>query len=82
MDDRLNSMPCTYVYHIDRLEFLENDKEAVLLFEPMPLEPLPCRDLSAMKETYATFNCTMILFCKSIVVVIMDAYAYNKFCKS
>jgi len=85
VDDRLNSMPCTYVYHINRLEFLENDKEAVILFEPidfMPSEPLPCRDLSAMQETYATFNCTMILFCKSVVVVIMDAYAYNKFCKS
>jgi len=53
MDDRLNSMPCTYVYHIDRIELLENEEETMLLFEPIdftPSEPLPCRDLSAMQE--------------------------------
>ena len=46
-------MPCTYVYHIDRIELLENEEETMLLFEPIdftPSEPLPCRDLSAMQE--------------------------------
>jgi hypothetical protein len=42
--DSLNSMPCDNNDYVDRLDFLENDDEAMLMFEPfnfMPKEPLP-----------------------------------------
>ena len=78
-------MSCSNDYDVDRLEFLENDKEATFMFEPinsMPKEPLPNDELSAMHETYASFNYTFTCCYNLHVVLIMDAYVYNKFCKS
>jgi hypothetical protein len=85
MDNNLNSMPCSNNDHVDRLDFLENEKEETFMFEPInltPKEPLPNDELSAMHETYASFVYTLTYCYNSHVVLIMDAYVYNKFCKS
>jgi hypothetical protein len=58
INNSLNSMPCSNNNHVDRLDFLENEKEATFMFEPInltPKEPLPSDKLSAMHETYASF---------------------------
>jgi hypothetical protein len=85
MNNRLNSMPCSNNDHVDRLDFLENEKEETFMFKPInltPKEPLPNDELSALRETYASFNYTLICCYNLLVVLIMDAYVYNKFCKS
>jgi hypothetical protein len=54
------------------------------MFEPIKLtskEPFPNGELSAMNETYASFIYTLTCCYNSHVVLIMDAYVYNKFCK-
>jgi hypothetical protein len=51
MNDSLNSMPCSNNDHVDRLDFLENEKEEKFMFEPISLtskEPLPNDELSAI----------------------------------
>jgi hypothetical protein len=85
MNNNLNFMPCSNNDHVDRLDFLENEKEKTFMFEPIdltPKEPLPNDELSAMHETYASFVYTLTCCYNSHVVIIMDAYVYNKFCKS
>jgi hypothetical protein len=85
MNDSLNSMSCSNNDHVDRLDFLENEKEETFMFDPInltPKEPLPKDELSAMRETYASFIYTLTCCYNSHVVLIMDAYVYNKFCKS
>jgi hypothetical protein len=85
MNDSLNSMPCSNNDHADRLDFLENEKEETFMFDPInltPKEPLPNDEISAIHETYASFIYTLTCCCNSHVVLIMDAYVYNKFCKS
>jgi hypothetical protein len=84
MNDSLNSMPCSNNDHVDRLDFLENEEEETFMFEPInltPKEPLPNDELSAMHETYASFIYTLTCCYNLHVVLIMDAYVYNKFCK-
>jgi hypothetical protein len=54
MNNNLNSMPCSNNDHVDRLGFLENEKEETFMFELItltPKEPLPNDELSAMHET-------------------------------
>jgi hypothetical protein len=85
MNDSLNSMPRSNNDHVDRLDFLENEKEETFMFDPInitPKEPLPTDELSAIHETYAYFIYTLNCCYNSHVVLIMDAYVYNKFCKS
>jgi hypothetical protein len=85
MNNSLNSMPCSNNDHVDRLDFLENEKEETFMFEPFNLtskESLPNDELSAMHETYAFFVYTLTCCYNLHVVLIMDAYVYNKFCKS
>jgi hypothetical protein len=85
MNDRLNSMPCSNNDHVDRVDFLDNEKEETFMFEPInltPKEPLPNDELSAMHETYASFIYSLTCCYNSHVVLIMDAYVDNKFCKS
>jgi hypothetical protein len=85
MNNSLNFMPCSNNDHVDRLDFLENEKEKTFMFEPInltPKEPLPNDELSLMHETYASFVYTLNCCYNSHVVLIMDAYVYNKFCKS
>jgi hypothetical protein len=44
MNNSLNSMPCSNNDPVDRLDFLENEKEETFMFEPInltPKEPLP-----------------------------------------
>jgi hypothetical protein len=85
MNDSLNSMPCSNHDHVDRLDFLENEKEEIFMFEPInltPKEPFPIDELSVMHETYASFVYTLTCCYNLLVVLIMDAYVYNKFCKS
>jgi hypothetical protein len=85
MNDSLNSMPCSNNDHVDRLDLLENDDEVMFMFEPInltPKEPLPNDELSATHKTYASFNYTLTCCYNLHVVLIMDAYVYNKFCKS
>jgi hypothetical protein len=85
MNDSLNSMPCSNNDHVDRLDFLENEKEKTFIFDPInltPKEPFPNYELSAIHETYASFIYTLTCCYNSDVVLIMDAYVYNKFCKS
>jgi hypothetical protein len=85
MNDSLNSMPCSNNDHVDRLDFLENEKEEIFMFDPInltPKEPLPNDELSAMHETYASFIYTLTCCYNSHVVLIMDVYVHNKFCKS
>jgi hypothetical protein len=85
MNNSLNSMPCSNSDHVDRLDFFENVKEETLMFEPINLttkETFPNDELSAMHETYASFVYTMTCCYNSHVVLIMDAYVYNKYCKS
>jgi hypothetical protein len=75
-------MPCD---NNDRLDFVENEKEETFMFEPInltPKEPFPNGELSAMHETYASFVYTLICCYNLLVVLIMDVYVYNKFCKS
>jgi hypothetical protein len=58
MSNNLNFLPCSNNDHVDRLDFLENEKEETFMFEPInltPKEPLPNDELSAMHETYASF---------------------------
>jgi hypothetical protein len=78
----MNSMHCANDDHVDRLEFLENEKEATFMFEPFdskPNEPLPKDELSAMYETYNSFNYTST-FCYNLhVVLILDTYVCNNF---
>jgi hypothetical protein len=84
MNHSLNSMPCNNNDHVDRLDFLENEKKETFMFEPInltPKESLPNDELSAMHETYASFIYTLTCCYNSLVVLIMDAYVYNKFCK-
>jgi hypothetical protein len=60
-------------------------KKTEKMFEPInltPKEPFPNDELSAMHETYASFLYTMTCCYNSHVVLIMDAYVNNKFCKS
>jgi hypothetical protein len=62
MNNSLNFMPCSNNDHVDRLDFLENEKEETFMFEPINLtskEPLPNDELSAMHETYASFVYTL-----------------------
>jgi hypothetical protein len=85
MNDSLNSMPCSNYDHVNRLDFLENEKEETFMFDQInftPKEPLPIDELSSMHETYASFVYTLTCCYNSHVVLIMDAYVYNKFCKS
>jgi hypothetical protein len=85
INDSLNFVPCDNYDHVDRLDFLDNDDEAMFMFEPfnsMPKEPLLNDELSDLYETYASFIYTLICCYNLLVVVIMDAYVYNKFCKS
>jgi hypothetical protein len=85
MNDSLNSMRCSNNDHVDRLDFLENEKEETFMFDPInltPKESLPNDELSAMHETYASFIYTLTCCYNSHVVLIMDAYVYNKFCLS
>jgi hypothetical protein len=85
MNNNLNYMPCFNNDHVDRMDFLENEKEEIFMFEPINLtskEPLPNDELSAMHETYASFVYTLTCCYNSHVVLIMDAFVYNKFCKS
>jgi hypothetical protein len=85
MNNSLNYMPCSNNDHVDRLDFLENEKEKTFMFEPInltPKDPLPNNELSAMHETYASFVYTLTCCYNSHVVLIMDAYVFNKFCKS
>jgi hypothetical protein len=85
MNNNLNSMPCSNNDHVDRLDFFENEKEEPFMFEPInltPKEPLPNDELSAMHETCASFVYTLTCCYNSHVVLIMDTYVYNKFCKS
>jgi hypothetical protein len=84
MNNSLNSMPCSNNDHGDRLDFLENEREKTFIFEPInltPKEPLPNHDLSDMHETYASFVYTLTCCYNSHVVLILDAYVYNRFCK-
>jgi hypothetical protein len=84
-NDSLNYMPCSNNDHVDRLDFFENEKKETFMFEPInltPKEPLPNDDLSVMHETFASFVYTLTCCFNSHVVLIMDAYVYNKFCKS
>jgi hypothetical protein len=84
MNNSLDSMPCTNNDDVDRLDFLENEKEKTFMFEPInltPKEPLPNDDLSAMHETHASFVYTLTSCYNSHVVSIMDMHVYNKFCK-
>jgi hypothetical protein len=76
MNNSLNSMPCDNNDHVDRLDFLENEKEETFMFELINLtskEPLPNDELSAMHETYASFVYTLTCCYNSHVVLIMDA---------
>jgi hypothetical protein len=85
MNNSLNSMPCSNNDHVDRLDFLENEKEETCMFESInltPKEPLPNYELRAMYETYASFVYTLTSCYNLHVVLIMDTYVYNKFCKS
>jgi hypothetical protein len=85
MNDSLNSMPCSNNDHVDRLDFPENEKEETFMFDPInliPKETLPNDELSAMHETYASFIYTLTCCYHLHVVLIMDAYVYNKFSKS
>jgi hypothetical protein len=85
MNDSSNSMPCANNDHVDRLDFLENEKEETFKFEPINLthkEPLPNGELSVMHETYSSFVYTLTCCYNSHLVLIMDAYVYNMFCKS
>jgi hypothetical protein len=62
VNDSLNSTPCSNNDHVDRLDFLGNEKEETFMFEPISLtskEPLPNDELSAMHETYASFIYTL-----------------------
>jgi hypothetical protein len=85
INDSLNSMPCSNNDHVDRLDFLENDDEIMFMFKTinlMPEEPLTNDELSAIHETYASFNYTLTCCYNLLVVLIMDVYVYNRFCKS
>jgi hypothetical protein len=85
MSNSLNSMPCSNNDHVDRLDYLENHNETMFMLEQinfMPKEPLLNQELSALHETYASFHYTLICCYNLLVVLIMDAYVYNKFCKS
>jgi hypothetical protein len=85
MNNNLNFMPCSNNDHVDRLDFLENEKEETFMFDPTnltPKESLPNDELSAMRETYASFVYTLTCCYNSHVVLVMDVYVYNKFCKS
>jgi hypothetical protein len=78
-------MPCSINDHVDRIGFLENEKEETFMFEAInltPKETLPNDELSAMHETYASFIYTLTCCYNSHVVLIMDEYVYNKFCIS
>jgi hypothetical protein len=78
-------VPSDNNYDVYRLDFLENKDEEMFMFEPLnyiPKEPLPNDELSSLRETYASFNYTFICCYNLLVVVIMDAYVYNKFYKS
>jgi hypothetical protein len=84
INNSLNYMPCSNNDHVDRLDFLENEKEETFMFEPInltPKQPLPNDELSSMHETYASFVYILTCCYNSHVVLIMDAYVYNKFCK-
>jgi hypothetical protein len=75
-------MPCSNNDHVDRLDFLENEKEETFMFEPInltPKEPLPNDELSAMHGTYDYFVYTLTCCYNSHVVLIMDAYVYISF---
>jgi hypothetical protein len=85
MNNSLNFMPRSNNDHVDRLDLLENEKEETFMFEPINLTPkehLPNYELSAMHETYAFFVYTLTCCYNSHVVLIMNAYVYNKFFKS
>jgi hypothetical protein len=85
MNDSLNSIPCSNNDHVGRLDFLKNEKEETFMFEQInltPKEPLLNDELSSMHETYTSFIYTLICCHNSHVMLIMDAYVYNKFCKS
>jgi hypothetical protein len=78
-------MPCDNNYDVYRLNYLENHNEAMFMLEQinsMPKEPLPNQELIALHETYASFVYTLTYCYNSHVVLIMDVYVYNNFCKS
>jgi hypothetical protein len=84
MNNNLNYMPCSNNHHVDRVDFLEDEKEETFMFEPInltPKEPLLNDELSDMHETYTSFVYTLTCCYNLHVVSIMDAYVYNKFSK-
>jgi hypothetical protein len=82
INDSLNFKPCSNNDHVDRLDFLKNEKEETFMFEPINLTSKEPFEVSAMHETYASFVYTLTCYYNSHVVLIMDEYVYNKFCKS
>jgi hypothetical protein len=75
MNDSLNFMPCSNNDHVNRLDFLEKEKEETFMFDPInltPKEPLPSFELSAMHETYASFIYTLTCCYNSHVVLCLQ----------
>ena len=78
-----DSMPCPFNDHVDRLEFLEYDKEAMLCFnfvDYMPNEPLPNESLALSKKLMlplittcsSNLNCGYVCICLPYVLQILD----------
>jgi hypothetical protein len=62
MNDSLNSMSCSNNDHVDRLDFLKNEKEKTFMFKTInltPKGPWTNDELSVMHETYASFVYTL-----------------------
>ena len=80
----LDAKPYSDNNHVYRLDFLENENKAISFnFDNfMPNEPKLEKKINAKYMIYVLVNHNLLCFCNLIIIVVMDAYVYHKFCKS
>ena len=87
----LDVKPCydnNYVYRLDnhvyRLNFLDNKNGGTSFnFDNfIPNKPELEKKINAKYMIYVLVNHNLLCFCNLIIIVVMDAYVYHKFCKS
>ena len=78
----LDAKPCYDNNHVYRIDFLENDKEAMNFNFDSFMPKKPKFKINSKNKIHAIVNNSMLYFYNLIIIVGVDAYVYHKFCKS
>ena len=70
--------------HVYRLDFLDNENGGInFTFDNfMPNKPELDKNINAKYMIHVLVNHNLLCFSNLIIIVVMDAYVYHKFCKS